>query len=224
MSMKRILYLGTDPTWFKARECFQGDLIHYPVIKIVPRAIDHPEIRSAYADLDHYTHLLFTSKNAVKVFFDHLLQMNRPISSLHNRTVIAIGEVTAAHLASNGLVANHVSLEETQEGVVSLLQDLNLDDAYVFLPRSSLSRPLLVHYLETMQIPTFACDFYDTVPQMLEPRPNLDKIDEIVFTSPSTVQAFLAIFGALPRDKKCIAIGPITESFLQKSMLVSGSA
>jgi uroporphyrinogen-III synthase len=38
--------------------------------------------------------------------------------------------------------------------------------------------------------------------------------DEIVFTSPSTVAAFKEIFGALPRGKKLVAIGPITEEAL----------
>jgi uroporphyrinogen-III synthase len=142
--------------------------------------------------------------------------MQRPVASLHEKAIIAIGEVTAAHLAAGGLAPTLVSREETQVGVVALLRDLNLVVAYVFLPRSSLSRPVLVRYFKERQLRCRACDLYDTVPQCLEPKPNLDQIDEIIFTSPSTVQAFLAIFGALPQKTKCVAIGPITENFLMQ--------
>jgi uroporphyrinogen-III synthase len=56
---------------------------------------------------------------------------------------------------------------------------------------------------------------YDTVTQKLEPKPDLNHVQEIVFTSPSTVLAFLEIFGALPKGKKLIAIGPITQQQLE---------
>lgn len=216
--MKTILYLGTDPTQFESRGHNQGHLIHYPVIRVVPRPSDHPEVRSAWEDLEDYTHLLFTSKNAVKVFFGHLSQMNMPVSSLHNRTVIAIGAVTAMHLAAGGLPATHISQEETQEGVVRLLQSLNLTDAYLFMPRSSLSRPVLSNYFGEMQIRYQACDLYDTVSQVPALRPNLDEIDEIVFTSPSTVRAFFDIFKVMPKGKKCLAIGPVTAHALKEAL------
>jgi uroporphyrinogen-III synthase len=64
------------------------------------------------------------------------------------------------------------------------------------------------------QIRFQACDLYDTVSQEICPKPDLDQVDEIVFTSPSTVKAFVEIFGGLPRGKKCLAIGPITQQAL----------
>ena len=82
------------------------------------------------------------------------------------------------------------------------------------MPRSSLSRPILVNFFQQRYILYQACDLYDTVAQALEPKPNLDEVEEIVFTSPSTVSAFLEIFGSLPKGKKLIAIGPVTEQVL----------
>lgn len=207
--MKTILYLGTDPTSFESQGRSNGHLVHYPVIKIVPRSLDHPEIRRAYEELERFTHLIFTSKNAVKVFFDSFR------TPLQNKTVIAIGKVTAAHLRMRGAQPQHVAENETQEGVVELLKTLPLQDAYFFLPRSSLSRPVIVHFFQEKKIRLHACDLYDTMIQCLEPKPDLDRIDEIVFTSPSTVRAFVNIFGALPKEKKLIAIGPVTEEELR---------
>ncbi len=212
--MKTTLYLGTDPTEFEAKGRAAGHLIHYPVIKIVPRPIDHLEIRQVFDDIEEYTHLIFTSKNAVRVFFSHLEALKIPVENVRKKTVIAIGQVTAGYLSANGLDSHYVSKEETQEGVVHLLNGLNLDDAYIFMPRSSLSRPVLANFFNEREIRYQACDLYDTVSQAIEPKPDLDLVDEVVFTSPSTVKAFLEIFGELPRGKKCLAIGPVTQQAL----------
>jgi uroporphyrinogen-III synthase len=210
--MKTTLYLGTDPTEFES----DGHLIHYPVIKIVPRSLEAPEMKRAFDDLDEYTHLIFTSKNAVKIFFEHLTVLQRSLAELQSKCVIAIGQVTAAYLLAGGLKPTVVAPTETQEGVIRLLNTMDLSDAYLFLPRSSISRPILANFFQQRQLRYQACDLYDTVSQVLHPKPDLTKIDEIVFTSPSTVKAFIEIFGEVPRDKKCVVIGPITQLALKE--------
>lgn len=212
--MKTILYLGTDPTQFESQGHVSGHLIHYPVIKIVPRSVDHEELKQAYGALCEFTHLIFTSKHAVQIFFRHLAELKLPVESLKAKTLIAIGAVTAGRLSILGLPPQFTATRETQEGVVQLLKAIHLGNAYFFMPRSSLSRPVIVNFFQEHCIRYQACDLYDTVPQVLEPKPDLDQIDEIVFTSPSTVNAFLQIFGTLPRGKRLIAIGPVTEQAL----------
>jgi uroporphyrinogen-III synthase len=184
------------------------------VIKIVPRSIQDPEIRRAFDDLDEFTHLIFTSKNSVKIFFHLLEQLHFPVSRLEGKKIIAVGHVTAAYLTMGGMKLDRIAHPETQEGIVAMLKEMQLDAAYLFLPRSSRSRPILIDYLTAQQIRYQACDLYDTQAQVLTPQPDLKQIDEIVFTSPSTVEAFIAIFGSLPKEKKWIAIGPITEQAL----------
>lgn len=213
--MKTILYLGTDPSQHILSPA-SARLIHYPVIKIVPRPINHPELIQAFSSMDEYTHLIFTSKNAVQVFFDNLTLLPDPIpvSRLCLKKVIAIGKVTASYLAARGLPAHVVSSEETQEGVVELLSTMDLGDAYLFMPRSSLSRHILANFFEQRQLRFHACDLYHTVSCANNPKPDLDQVDEIVFTSPSTVRAYMEIFGNLPAAKKCVAIGPVTQAEL----------
>lgn len=213
--MNTILYLGTDPTEFEMRGHVQGHLIHYPIIKIIPRSLNDPEIRQAYDDLEEYTHFIFTSKNAVKVFCQHLFELQKSPGDFKQKMVVAIGEVTAAHLLAKGLCPQLIAKEETQEGLVKLLGLVNLDEAYVFLPRSALSRPVLSNFFKEREIRYQACDLYDTKTQNLEPKPELSQVDEIVFTSPSTVKAFVEIFGKIPTGKNLLAIGPITEETLR---------
>jgi uroporphyrinogen-III synthase len=213
--MKTTLYLGTNPATFESQGYARGHLIHYPVIKIVPRSLEHLDLKQAYAELSEFTHLIFTSKNAVKIFFQHLADLKQSAEALQKKTMIAIGTVTAAHLAIQGLVPQLVAKEETQEGVIQLLNSMPLEQAYIFMPRSALSRPVLANFFKERNIRFQACDLYDTVTQILEPKPDLDQVDEIVFTSPSTVNAFLEIFGILPKNKRLIAIGPVTEEALK---------
>lgn len=201
--MKTILYLGTDPHRFLLTRS-SCKLIHYPVIAIIPRSIALPP-------LDQYTHFIFTSKNGVRIFFDYLDQ------SLTNKTFIAIGRSTAHMLEKLFRAPDHIADQETQEGIIELLKTLELTDAHFFLPRSSLSRPALSIFFEENRIRFTALDLYDTVVQKLTPVPDLSTIDEIVFTSPSTVRAFIQIFGPLPQDKILHPIGPITAQALKKT-------
>ena len=213
--LETTLYLGTDPTFFLLQKGGSCRTIHFPVIEIVPKHVEEFELKKAYDDLNLYTHLVFTSKNAVKVFFDHLKEISFPIQDLKNKTVIAVGSVTAEHLRPFGFSSLHVAQFEHQEGVIELLNTLDLEDAYLFFPRSALSRPAIIHYFQKKEIRYQASDLYDIKINKEEPLPDLDLIDEILFTSPSTVKGFLEVFGHLPKNKRLTAIGPITQKALQ---------
>lgn len=163
--------------------------IHYPVIKTVPL-----EVQS----VEEFTHIIFTSQTTVEYW-------KWP---LEGKVVIAIGEATAKMLP-NPLIA----LEATQEGIIALLQTIPLQNARICYPKSKRARPLLAEYLQKFS--SFTVDLYDTVCQKPEPVPNLDAFDEIVFTSPSTVEGFIKIFGKLPKNKRLVPIGPVTKRALQ---------
>jgi uroporphyrinogen-III synthase len=218
--MKTILYLGTDPEHFleNNKDC---KLVHYPVIRIEPRKIDERQVAQAYADLPAYTHVLFTSKNAVRIFFDHLSLLQYDKGQLHHKTFIAIGSATSFALKQYARAPDLTAQQETQEGLIDLLKQCFLDDAYILVPRSSLSRPSLLAFLRSRKIRHRAFDLYDTVIQRLEPIPDLNCIDEIVFTSPSTVKGFRYIFHNLPKNKQLHAIGPVTEKALNNLKLSS---
>lgn len=182
--MRSILYLGTDPSRYK----HTGALFHYPIIRTVPIEV--------LPQLPEYTHLLFTSPNAVR----HWLS----IGSIEGKVLLAIGSATAAALNAPALIAPFA----TQEGVVELIA--GLEGVNLLWPRSKHARPVLTDYLTQNKVPFHTIDLYETVVQRLEPVPAIASFDEIVFTSPSTVHAFLQIFGSIPSGKKIVAIGPVT--------------
>lgn len=201
------LYLGTDPSHHKKKL-----VIHYPIIKLIPRDIpDH-----ILKDIPLYTHCIFTSKNTVSILKDAFAKKGLSLDLLKDKYILALGKITAARLAQEGLLASAIAQEETQEGVMALLSKIPLDQAYIFLPHSSLSRKNLENFLKDNSIQHQLCDLYDTVVQKLHPLPNFDEIDEIIFTSPSTVKAFFAIFEKLPSGKKLTCVGHITQQALNR--------
>lgn len=185
-----ILYLGLDPSRWKTNK----SILHYPVIQIVP----HKE--RCLTDVSSVTHLLFTSRSAAMLW-----------DTFTNQQIVAVGEATAFVLREKG-VCPVVAPHATQEGVIELLSTWGLRGAYIVWPRSSKARDILADYLSSLEPLTrsLIIDLYETHYQKLEPVPSLDRVEEIVFTSPSTVEGFLRIYGSLPKEKKLTAIGPVT--------------
>ncbi|MBS0624989.1 MAG: uroporphyrinogen-III synthase [Verrucomicrobia bacterium] len=184
-----ILYLGIDPSRWPEK------VFHYPVIRTEPLEVSKP------TDWHEATHILFTSRSAVRhwKYFDSTKQ------------IIALGTATAL-LLEKPLVAPI----PTQEGVVDLLRTLS--PGYLIWPRSTLSRDHIADYLRLSGIRHTIIPLYQTIFQQPGPPPNLALFTEIVFTSPSTIDAFLAIYGALPRNIRLTPIGPVTAEALKRKM------
>lgn len=207
MKGKRILYLGLDPTRYPHR----GELTHLPLIKTVPRAFD--TVKKTFENLGEYTHVLFTSRTAASIYVEYTTLAGQS-AQLNKKIYISIGRATAELLESRHLQASYIAEEESAEGVVSLLSQISLQNSHLFFPRSAQGRDLIPHFLEEKNIRHTLIDLYDTFPNP-EPLPPLEHFDAIVFTSPSTVHAFFSCLNqSPPAQKKCIAIGPVTEKVL----------
>jgi uroporphyrinogen-III synthase len=197
-------YLGLDPTRFSC----EGELIHLPLIRIVPKDFESKEIQSALSQLPHFTHTLFTSRTSISLWRAHL---EKAALSLPTHTYFVIGNATAQLLSLPSLLAP----EPTSEGVITLLKEENWQNAYLFYPKSEISRPLIENYLHQAQIPHHPLSLYTTQLNPI-PLPDLSSFDRFIFTSPSTVHAFVALAKRLPPIEKCHAIGPVTQDALLK--------
>ena len=213
--MKRILYLGLDPARFSG----EGALAHWPIIRIDPRPLSDSSIFEPLARFDDYSHLVITSKNCAAILFDYLEKLSFLPQSWSNKITIAVGRATAAYLQKRGIAHPLVAEEETAEGVLQVLEQLPLShtgsNIRLFWPHSAEARPVIQNYLIAKNIAHHACAFYDVRTNIPPgPLPSLDDFDEIVFTSPSTVKAFLEVFGSFPLHAVLRPIGPITEKAL----------
>lgn len=200
MNSKKILYFGLDPTRYPQ------DVVHYPLIKT--QVFEFEKIK-IYFESQH-THVLFTSREAVKYFFQY--------EPKKNKIYLCVGEATAKRVEGFGAQVSHIAEEAHGEGVIEMLHRLKW--GRILYPHSAQARSLLPDYLKERGIP-FA--LYDTIP-CVSTLPDLNPFDRLVFTSPSTVEVFASLCKSLPPQEKCEAIGPITKKALEKLFCTSGAS
>lgn len=171
--------------------------VHFPIIQVIEvPLIDWQEpYRQA-------SHILFTSQTAVELF----RQIARPRDDLIG---IGVGKKTASVAEQHGFSIQYIAKEESQEGIVPILRELEIK--HLFWPRSLKARGLIRGYCNLFELP-----LYDVIKRPVSSLPNLEEFDEVLLTSPSTVEAFFDIFTNIPKRLKFRPIGPITALALQQ--------
>lgn len=190
--MPKALYLGPTFPKFAFRE---KNIYHYPLIYTKP--FDIP-----LNDWDKFTHVLLTSKEAVHILMPRLRKAKL------DKTFITTGKATAEVLKEYGVSAL-VPEKETAEGVAELIRPIS---GHFFWPHSKGSRDIIEDALKGK--PYFAPILYET---LLDPRatlPDLTDFHEILFSSPSTVEAFFALSPKVPPHLILNPIGPVTAQAL----------
>ena len=190
-----ILYTGlTSP---------DANYIHTPLIEIVP-VDDDTQLRRAIADIDSYDYVLFTSRYAAKYVGQ--------LSVKHTR-IVSIGRTTTMALHEIGVKEVYEVEEDNSYCVVSWFS--SQPHGRVLIPRSNLAMPIIPEGLRHLGFEVDCITAYINRMPEHPKKVNLDEIDRIVFTSPSTIDNFIRLYGALPEKKELVTRGPITEQHLQ---------
>jgi hydroxymethylbilane synthase len=191
---KKILYCGLEVP----KSMSDIEYIHCPLIEIVPRKV-------LWDNTKKYTHIIFTSKTSVRLFCN--------ITSERNFDVVAVGKATAQVAQEQGFRIIGIADDECAEGVVKVLRKINLTDARMLWPHAARARNVIKEYCQKNHIDLDELLLYDTVTKKPEQMTDLTKVDEVFFTSPSTVDAFIEVYGSLP-NVPLRAIGRITEQYI----------
>ena len=211
---KCALYLGVDPTHFKSEK----RVVHMPLIKIVRKEVASKDLSRIFGHLRDYTHIVFTSKSSVRIFLDYLKMHEHTVSELAHKQIIAIGHMTAYYLKEEGLFPSYIAADETEEGVVRVLSALDLKGSYVLLPKSSVPRFQLTHFLVEHEVRYQICVLYDALENIPFQKIDLEEIDEVVFTNPLTVDAFFSIYPEIPLSIKLHPLGNVTREALRAKL------
>ncbi|MFH1208071.1 MAG: hydroxymethylbilane synthase [Candidatus Omnitrophota bacterium] len=207
---KRVLVTGTRSKRFES----MGKIIHVPMIEIKP-ARSFKALDAAILRIDEYDGFLFTSRHAVLYFLDRLKMKMKSVEALRSKMIVAIGKTTAEALKSFGLGATCMPEEETAESMAKLLGNFPVQGKHFLIPRSDLARDLLVDELRKRGALVEPVTVYRNICPKIK-KQDLGRIDEIVFTSPSTIRNFLKIHQDIPARIKVWAIGPVTQAQLKK--------
>ncbi|HEV8498487.1 MAG TPA: uroporphyrinogen-III C-methyltransferase [Gemmatimonadaceae bacterium] len=192
-----------------------ADVIEMPATR-VERADDGP-LRDALSRIADYSWAIFTSQNAVHVFWDALRADGRDARALANVRIAAVGPVTASALLDCGLA---VDVAPDRFVAEALLDELRLRrdvrGARVLYVAAEGARETLHDGLEELGATVDHIVAYRSVPDgsgAAELRRHLldDSADLVTFTSASSVNAFVASVGAdAARRVPAASIGPIT--------------
>lgn len=196
-----------------------GEAIEFPSIQIRPLENLSP-LYKALKDIRHYNWLLFTSVNAVDLFFNALRDQDLDIRDLGGIKIAAIGTVTRDKITDRGLKVDVVPEEFVAEGMIKALTGKINSGDWVLLPRAQGARSILPDALKKAGAHVNEVIIYEAVPNH-EVRSDIleaikgGEVDYITFTSSSTVSNFVNIIGwqnveIINRRSKVACIGPVT--------------
>ncbi len=209
---KNILYLGTFPERYRR----MGKIIPLPMIELQKAALsqaDQDRLKASLADFDF---ILMTSRHAVKYFFQILKEEG--ISWLSSAIrFMTIGQETANTLRRYHFEPELIPETETGPGLFeSMKKKYPLKGKKILFPRSALPNPFLKDKLTKAGANVWELVVYQNLKPEKMPLPRI-KIDQILFTSPSTVRNFLEEYGTIPPLWNILAKGPRTQEALQEA-------
>lgn len=209
--MPLTLYLGLDPSSYTD----ENEIVHVPIIEITPFSFEQPQIRTAFQRFDFFSHVIVTSKTTVDLLRKGLEHFSIPIAVWASKQTLSVGKGTTERLRSHGIEQTQTARKESAEGILPLLNTSH--NARYFFPHSAQGRLVIQQFLQQRTASFVAVPLYTTRPCRNKPSIELSQFTRVVFTSPSTVSAFLEHFGRLP-NAELVAIGPITERALEQAL------
>ena len=176
--------------------------VELPAIEIEP-SFDEAVVAAALGSLSSgaYAWAVFTSANAVELWFGLMRQRGLDARAFGGVRVAAIGPATAEALAERGIAADAVPGEYVAEAVVGALREAPLRPGdRVLIPRAEAARPELVEGLRALGAEVDEVTLYRAAMPAEAPAEALSLlrdggIDIVTFTSSSTVRNLAALLG-----------------------------
>jgi len=202
----RILVLGTHPEKY----AHLGTIVHRPIVKCVPLK-DYSALDGVSGAIESFNWLVFTSANGVRFFFERLRLSGLDARAFHSAKFAVIGKTTAERLVGFGIVADLVPDTESSAGLLKEFKRHDMQGKRVLLPQAVDASDELTEGLAAMGATAQDVPVYQTVE--IEPADvDLEHIDKILFTSGSTVRAFMKKFGRLPSHVSACCLGAPTQA------------
>ncbi|MDR2018239.1 MAG: uroporphyrinogen-III C-methyltransferase [Syntrophobacterales bacterium] len=191
-----------------------AEALYIATINIVPIK-PNDRLREAIDRISKYFCIIFTSVNGASIFFDALFAQGMDARSLAGVKVLPIGTATAEFLESKGLMPDFIPKKFTSEGIIEVLEG-KVKGRRFLLPRAEQARNVIAKFISDHG---GLCDVIPVYRTTLPDNTELpaEKPDIVTFTSASTVENFITLFGKEMFETTSVAsIGPITTETLTK--------
>jgi len=207
----KVLVLGTHPEKYS----HLGTIVYRPIVDCVALE-DYSQLNEVLQRLDTFDWLVFTSANGVRFFFDRLHSSGADARSLSQMKVAVIGKTTAQQLLGFGIVADIVPDTESSTGLLEKFGAIDMKNKNVLLPQAKVASKELSEGLIELGAKVDVVSVYQTIEK--EPEDvDFEHIDKILFTSGSTVRAFVKKFGKVPPHTKACCLGLPTQAVAKEN-------
>jgi uroporphyrinogen III methyltransferase/synthase len=201
-----------------------ADVLEISTIRIVPVALSGGQRDKLAAFSKHFDWVIFTSPNAVDLFFAEFFQQCGDVRELGGVRIATVGPATAKKLGDLHLRVDLQPEIYTAEKLAESFPDKVVRSARFCLPHGRLADPLLADHLRERAGVVEEWTLYDTQPEEEDPtgaraRYLREGAHWITFTSSSTAENWHALRLApapgapLP---KAVSMGPVTSATLDK--------
>jgi len=206
----RILLPGTHPDKYQ----HLGTIVHRPLIKCVGLS-DYTEADKVLKNAGAFDWLVFTSTNGARFFFERLNALGLDARAFGAAKVAAIGKTTAEKLRTFGILADIQPKLESSVGLLEEFGKVDVKGKRILLARPKVGPSTLVDSLKNIGARPECVVVYENVENEPE-EVDFEFIDQVLFTSGSTVRAFIKRYGPVPAGKKVYCLGRPTMAEAQK--------
>lgn len=201
-----------------------ADVLEISTIRIVPVALSGGQRGKMAAFPQHFDWVIFTSPNAVDLFFAEFFQQGCDVRELGGVRIAAVGPATARKLGDLHLRVDLQPEVYTTEKLAESFPEKAVWSARFCLPHGRLADPLLADHLRERGGTVEEWTLYDTQPEEEDPtgaraRYLREGAHWITFTSSSTAENWHALrLAPAPGAPvpKAVSMGPVTSATLDK--------
>jgi uroporphyrinogen III methyltransferase/synthase len=199
-----------------------ADVIEMPATQI--ERLDLDPLRGAIDSISDYQWLVFTSQNAVAIFWEQLLGRGKDSRALAGLKIAAVGPATAGALLEHGIAVDVIPQRFVAEGLLEMLRDRDdVAGSEALYVTAEGARDLLPAGLREMGATVTILDIYRSIPdglgaETLARAIEAGRVDLATFTSGSAVRGYIEAVGdELALKVPAASIGPQTSEALREA-------
>ncbi|MEO8578851.1 MAG: uroporphyrinogen-III C-methyltransferase [Gemmatimonadales bacterium] len=198
-----------------------ADVFEMPAMQIA--RLDLAPVRAAIGRLSLYHWLIFTSQNAVSIFWEQLLGEGKDARALAGLKVAAVGPATAGALLERGITVDVIPEKFVSEALLEMLRAReDVSGQEVLYITAEGARDVLPEGLKEIGADVAVIEAYRPIPdgegaERLSRAIEAGRVDLITFTSGSAVRGYIDAVGEdLALRVPAASIGPQTSEVVRE--------
>jgi uroporphyrinogen III methyltransferase/synthase len=199
-----------------------ADAIEMPATQIA--RLDLAPLRTSIDTISDYDWLIFTSQNAVAIFWEQLLGRGKDSRALAGLKIAAVGPATAGALLEHGITVDVIPERFVAEGLLESMREReDVAGGKVLYITAEGARDVLPAGLREIGASLVIVEAYRTIPdgagaEKLARAIEAGKVDLATFTSASAVRGYIEAVGEdLALRIPAASIGPQTSDALREA-------